>query len=157
MTDLAASTPAIPGSPSIDAVRAAFGRDALGLEPMGSRVTCDPAPTGTDEDWLMLVRGDPQPRMAALGMDQDGSPEFYTGTDAGGFRSWRSGDLNVVTTRDEEFFNRFMTATHLARRFNLLVKADRIALFQAVLYGVRAANLEERPQAQPIGEDRRTS
>ena len=31
--------------------------------------------------------------------------------------------------------DRFMVATRLAKRFNLQAKADRVALFQAVLYG----------------------
>lgn len=33
------------------------------------------------------------------------------------------------------------SATALAKRFSLLNKADRIALFKAVLYGVSADNL----------------
>ena len=118
---------------------------AIAIEPVGSRVTCSPPPDDTDEDWLLLVQSDPSTRFAALGFGQDGSPEFYTGNDEGGFRSWRKGDLNVVTTQDPEFFERFLLATHLAKRFNLLVKADRIALFQAVLYGVRIDRLEEAP------------
>ena len=76
------------------------------------------------------------------GFTQDGSPEFYTGNDNGGFRSFRKGDMNIITTESMEFFDRFMTATALAKRFNLLEKADRIALFQAVLYGVDADALE---------------
>ena len=115
---------------------------ALRAIPVGSRVTCDPPPTNTDEDWLCLMAGDPTERMGAAGFKQDGSPEFYTGNDNGGFRSWRKGDLNIVTTESQEFFDRFETATHLAKRFNLLIKSDRIALFQAVLYGVHWHNVE---------------
>ncbi|WP_181950862.1 hypothetical protein [Aurantiacibacter spongiae] len=81
--------------------------------------------------------------MSEQGFTQDGSPEFYTGNDNGGFRSWRRGDLNIVTTTSSEFYDRFETATELAKRFNLLDKADRIALFQAVLYGVPWHNLQQ--------------
>jgi hypothetical protein len=109
---------------------------------VGSRVTCNPPPTDTDEDWLVLVFDRADDKLAEAGFTQDGSPEFYTGNDNGGFRSWRRGDLNIVTTESAEFFDRFTTATDLAKRFNLLRKADRIALFQAVLYGVHAENLE---------------
>jgi hypothetical protein len=130
------------GGDRIDALVKALGDVVYALEPMGSRVTCDPAPTDTDEDWLMLVASDPAARMHELGFTQDGSPEFYTGNDKGGFRSWRRDDLNVVTTPDGEFYGRFMTATHLAKRFNLLDKGDRIALFQAVLYNVDVRNLQ---------------
>lgn len=116
------------------------GRLAL---PVGSRVTCSPPPTDTDEDWLVLTPRDAAESLIDAGFTQDGSPQFYTGNDNGGFRSWRRGDLNIVTTQDAVFFDRFQTATALAKRFNLLVKADRIALFQAVLYGVAAHNLQE--------------
>lgn len=110
--------------------------------PVGSRVTCNPPPVDTDEDWLCLVWNDPSNRMQAEGFKQDGSPQFYTGNDNGGFRSWRRDEVNIVTTQDEAFARKFMAATELARRFNLLKKADRIALFQAVLYGVGAENLQ---------------
>lgn len=110
--------------------------------PTGSRVICDPAPIDTDEDWVALVGADPCARMAEAGFKQDGSPEFYTGNDNGGFRSWRKGDLNIITTESKEFFYLFETATLLAKRFNLRQKSDRIALFQAVLYSVRWENLQ---------------
>lgn len=111
--------------------------------PVGSRVTCNPPPVDTDEDWLVLTFGDVAEKMREAGFSQDGSPQFYTGNDNGGFRSWRHGDINVVTTESQEFYERFITATDLAKRFNLLAKADRIALFQAVLYGVDARNLQQ--------------
>ena len=117
---------------------------ALGctIRRVGSRVTCNPAPTDTDEDFLALVPFDVTSFMAQDGFTQEGEPQFYTGNDNGGFRSFRKGTMNIVTTESEEFFDRFMTATALAKRFNLLAKADRIALFQAVLYGVNAEDLE---------------
>jgi len=122
-------------------------RDLLGPSmdnaiPVGSRVTCDPAPSGTDEDWLVLASPRAGDKLQEAGFSQDGSPQFYTGNDNGGFRSWRRGDLNVITTESREFFDRFETASDLAKRFNLLAKPDRIALFQAVLYGVHWHNLE---------------
>ena len=117
---------------------------ALGctIRRVGSRVTCNPVPVGTDEDFLALVPFNVTKLMKEDGFTQDGSPEFYTGNDNGGFRSFRKGDMNIITTESTEFFDRFMTATALAKRFNLLEKADRIALFQAVLYGVDADALE---------------
>lgn len=136
-------SPSFPGvNPEIVA---SFGGKLLDAKPVGSRVTCNPAPTDTDEDWLVITMEDPEADLVEAGFTQDGSPEFYTGNDAGGFRSWRKGDLNIVTTQSSEFFDRFMTATYLAKRFNLLRKEDRIALFQAVLYGVRTNNLEPEP------------
>jgi len=130
--------------------------------PIGSRITCDPAPQDTDEDWLLLIAAPAKDDASALvnenahdvlraaGFTQDGQPDFYTGKDEGEFRSWRLGELNVVTTPSGEFYERFMTATHLAKRFNLLDKSDRIALFQVILYGVSVENLKERERSTVI-------
>ena len=112
------------------------------IRAVGSRVTCNPAPQNTDEDYLVLADDDTHSTLALAGFTQDGQPEFYTGNDNGGFQSFRRGTVNVIATRDIEFFDRFITATELAKRFNLLNKSDRIALFQAVLYGVNADCLE---------------
>jgi hypothetical protein len=109
----------------------------------GSRYICNPPVFGTDEDFIVLMRGDPAARLLDIGFKQDGSPQFYTGNDNGGFRSYRRGSENLIVTSEQEFFDKFVCATELAKRFNLKSKPDRIALFQAVLYGVEAFNLEQ--------------
>ena len=110
---------------------------------VGSRVTCDPAPLDTDEDWLILCP-DPDASKDHLvnnsGFVIEGNPQFYTGNDNGQFQSYRLGDINAIVTPSDEFYELFLTATELAKRFNLLEKDDRIALFQAVLYGVQVHN-----------------
>lgn len=104
------------------------------FEPVGSRVTCSPPPLDTDEDFLALVKDDDEAWAELLSMG------FETGTDrdydgmASNFISFKRGQTNVIVTEDEEWFKRFMAASHVAKRLNLLKKADRIALFQAVLY-----------------------
>ena len=113
------------------------------LAPTGSRYICEPPPKDTDEDWILLTWEDPTSEMVEGGFSQDGSPGFYTGNDNGGFRSWRNGDLNLVTTQDEDFYKRFVSATEIAKRLNLTEKADRIALFQCCLYGVADHHLEK--------------
>ena len=120
-----------------------WAKDYWAVIPVGSRVTCDPPPSDTDEDFLVFDQdGSAIEHLEAHGFQSEGNPEFYTGNDNGEFRSLRRGDTNVIVTPDREFFERFRTATELAKRFNLLEKSDRIALFQAVLYGVNATNLE---------------
>ena len=113
----------------------------------GSRVICNPPPMNTDEDFIAFVSDDAKAQniMRHLGYSLEGTPEFYTGNDNGGFRSYRKGDVNVITTPDWDFYKMFKTATKLATRFNLIDKEDRIALFQAVLYGVDSEDL-----AQPV-------
>lgn len=50
------------------------------------------------------------------------------------FTSYRLGELNVIATDKPKFYDDFLLATRLAKRFNLLDKKDRVALFQAILY-----------------------
>lgn len=105
---------------------------------VGSRETCNPAPVDTDEDWLILVKGgcaDIADKLHRAGFKEEGDPDFYEGLEEGGFISWRLGDLNIIVTHNFEFYNKFLTATALAKHFNLLKKQDRIMLFQGVLYG----------------------
>lgn len=124
-----------------------LGHALLRFNVVGSRVTCNPPPVNTDQDYLALVVGDPYQAMTEAGFTQDGSPEFYTGNDKGGFRSWRRGNVNIITTEDSVFYDKFMKATYLAKRLNLLDKADRIALFQVILYDVAVECLE--PESYP--------
>ena len=102
------------------------------VSPVGSRETCDPKPTDTDDDRLVLVR-DLQTFVGSLtqaGFTVGGS--FICEQD---FASLRRDKINIIATEKEEFYRRFMAATRVAKRFNFLKKADRITLFQAVLYG----------------------
>lgn len=126
-------------------IRRLMGSEAR-IAQVGSRITCNPAPSDTDEDWLVyedMFIGDPfTDKLTQAGFTLEGAPRFYTGSDRGGFRSWRRGNLNIITTRDKEFFDKFLRATALAKRFNLMEKRDRIALFQVVLYDVNPENLE---------------
>lgn len=112
-------------------------------EPTGSRVICNPPPMDTDQDFIALTYDDAttRERMECMGYTIEGSPEFYTGNDHGGFRSYRKGEVNVIITPDPKFYDLFRSATELARRFNLTSKPDRIALFQVVLYGVKPESL----------------
>jgi hypothetical protein len=109
---------------------------------VGSRVTCQPPPTDTDIDVLVLVPRGPIHRIMQIdGWKKDGTkfeavnyvkkqngyPNYFT--------SYRKDDVNLIITRHERFYHLFSLATDLAQRLNLLKKPDRIALFQAVLYG----------------------
>tara|TARA_R110002153_G_scaffold249706_1_gene406176 strand:- start:387 stop:677 length:291 start_codon:yes stop_codon:yes gene_type:complete len=88
----------------------------------------------TDEDFLALVPDEDAAWEHLLGMG------FETGTDAdydgmaSNFISFKRGATNVIVTADADWFCKFMAASHVAKRLNLLKKADRIAVFQAVLY-----------------------
>lgn len=111
---------------------------AIFIEPVGSRITCDPPVMNTDEDFLILIKEkDYQSVIYQLGTDGyslDNPSEHYR-PENNQFNSWRCREENLIITSDFLFFRRFMAATAVAKKLNLLEKADRKMLFQAVLYG----------------------
>lgn len=108
---------------------------------VGSRVTCNPPPTDTDQDWLVLVD--------EKDFDQFAQSLIQSGWEVGGslipndanylppsqrFNSFTMGVDNIIATASTEFHDRFLSASATAKLLNLLKKEDRIALFQSVLY-----------------------
>lgn len=111
---------------------------------VGSRVTCSPAPTDTDQDVLVLTDAELwAAHLATLllteGFEKGGSDcgdvTGYMAQTPLSFQSFTLGELNLIVTFDPEFYRRFMAATGVAKVLNLLDKQDRVMLFQAVLYG----------------------
>ena len=111
------------------------------VTPVGSRVTCNPPPVDTDLDLLVLVDEDSLTDAFAmlrlLDFNHDGSEisdklDFVPDS---AFASYSRGEVNVIITSDEDVHRRFLAASSVAKRLNLLRKEDRVALFQAVLYG----------------------
>lgn len=116
----------------------------LKFELVGSRVTCDPAPTDTDQDVLVLVDLNTwglhlEPLLVTEGFEKGGSDcgdvAGYIGNVPLSFQSFMFGELNLIVTFDPEFYRRFMAATQVSKSLNLLDKSERVMLFQAVLYG----------------------
>lgn len=118
------------------------------VDPCGSRVTCSPPPADTDRDFLVMI---PQEYDVAhvitvlsdAGFAWEGSEHYRDA--AGSFMSWRRDDLNLIVTSNAEFATRHRAATGVCKRLNLLDKGDRVALFQAVLYGTLVG------EALPVG------
>lgn len=114
----------------------------LGVEitPCGSRVTCDPPPTDTDEDYLLLV---PPGREIRRRIDRYLTSErFFAESNVyvnqpseNAFQSWRREPVNLIVTCDPEFARRHKAATAECKRWNVARKIDRVAIFQWILYG----------------------
>lgn len=109
---------------------------------VGSKVTCNPPPTDTDLDVLVLIKdtnfwsyihhlGDQGFQLG--GSDVVPAEEEYL-KEWDGFQSYKRGEINLIITTSEEFFDKFMEATAIAKEKNLLKKEDRVALFQKILY-----------------------
>ena len=100
---------------------------------VGSRITCDPPPTDTDQDILVYVPDISQwmelwDVLEDLGWEWEGANYC-----ALPFDSWRKGEYNLILTRYEEWFNNFMTATAQCKKDNILDKAARVAVFDSIL------------------------
>lgn len=114
---------------------------AILSQAVGSQVTCIPAPplSLSDIDYIVLVENlctfieTAQDSGFLLGGSLPTDPEYPTRPHEQ-FASVTFKCYNLIVTASTVFFDRFILATHLCKRFNLLDKADRIALFQAVLY-----------------------
>lgn len=121
---------------------------AKSFELVGSRVTCNPAPTDTDQDVLVYVLEEDFEDIACMltdqGFDVSGSVPANFQIDAeNAFQSWKLGELNLIFTANNMFYERFLAASCVAKRLNLLEKSDRIAVFQAVLYGNKCEMKDE--------------
>lgn len=105
----------------------------------GSRVMCRPAPTDTDDDYVLLLHGDLDMinlgfKLADDGWRLGGSGAIHNhGVNV--FQSWKKGELNVIITHNLEWFSKMRTATKVCAVLNEMDKARRIMIFQAVVYG----------------------
>jgi hypothetical protein len=125
-----------------DPVFAAIEPFIEAIRPVGSRVTCVPAPINTDADFLILPKDGRFMSVVGTilnaGFERGGStiPDDGNRTDPSDrFVSFKKDDLNLIVVNSRPFFERFLAATSVAKRLNILAKPDRIVLFQAVLYG----------------------
>lgn len=99
----------------------------------GSRVICNPPPTDTDNDTIVLVNGalDWQKLLEDEGWVRDGK-DAYSGEE---FVSYRKGDDNYICTESDWMFACYCIATVCAQEMNLLKKEDRIRVFETARYG----------------------
>lgn len=130
---------------------------------VGSRVTCNPPVVGTDQDVLVLVKH--------IEASEINNPEFSSddwaevdamhhelrsggwviggsGAQDDDFESWTNGDVNLILTASEKFYNLFVAATAVCKRLNILDKEDRKAVFRAVLYTECCMPLNERGEEE---------
>lgn len=107
-----------------------------GIYQTGSTVICNPPVIDTDEDYIILTKDLKKLheflRFHLFDFTSEDKEEYELYGE--GFNCYRKGKLNLIVTEDEEFYIKFVRATRLAKKLNLLKKEDRITLFQDILY-----------------------
>ena len=115
-----------------------------GYSPTGSYYICTPPVENTDRDFIVLVESYRYNAVLwsilsgeswELGGSEISPAEYKLISGEYGFASWKKGNVNLIITTSEDFYNKFVHATEIAKKQNLLNKEDRVALFQKILYG----------------------
>ena len=107
------------------------------MVPVGSRRTCNPPPTDTDDDYLVLCEDMNQTArsLKELGFEPPENIEEYIALHNCNFISLRFGELNFIVTDDVQWFDKFLTASYFAKKYNVTNKVERIELFDSVMRG----------------------
>ncbi len=108
---------------------------AIDWRPTGSRYICDPPVLDTDQDWIVFVNSLTS-FAVALGKAVPGFEEGESCAECPSFISIRlPPDVNLIATDRWWFYQKYVVATEVAKRLNLLRKPDRILLFDSVIFG----------------------
>lgn len=104
--------------------------------PTGSRYICNPPPTDTDNDTVVLVKSLHE---SAGELTRDG---WTIDGNYGPDEEWISLKKeidgvkeNYIMMQNLERYGKWVTATELAKKLNLLEKTDRIAVFDVIVGG----------------------
>lgn len=132
-----------------------FALNAFGcnVRACGSRVTNNPVPEGADHDFVVLVPhaafAQTVEYLAQQGYESESNEYTPNAPGPEEFKSWRLyqpshggkvDSINLLLVTGVEFFRKHGVATNLLKRLNLPNKDDRIAVCQAVLYGLNWPN-----------------
>lgn len=101
---------------------------------VGSRVTCDPAPTDTDRDIIVMCCKGELYELAERIMQAGGTPcgEDYHDPE-NMLHPYRLEGDNYLLTESPEYFHRFIAVSEFCKAQNFMDKAVRKALFQAAM------------------------
>lgn len=100
----------------------------LDIYPTGSRYTCTPPVTDTDQDWVLLPTSATYAALDSEGFVLRGYKDKY-----GTASDYCKGDINIILVENRDKFNKWVLATEAARKLNLQTRAERCALFRVIL------------------------
>ena len=104
----------------------------------GSQEICNPPPKYSDIDYICIAGAELEEQcdfLQQFGWTYEGDKPYPGGGNPSPFRSFRKGQFNLIVTEDDEFYHKFVLATRVAKKINLLSKEHRIDVFRAILYG----------------------
>lgn len=108
-----------------------------GIYQTGSSVICNPPVTDTDVDFIISTAEETKLHKFLLsqGFKQSWEDEEEYDMESEGFTCYRKSNINLIVTTNYNWYLKWVEATKLAKKLNLLKKEDRIILFKYVLYG----------------------
>ena len=114
--------------------------DFISSWPTGSRYICNPAPTDTDNDTVVLVEDLEKAKTALVSFGWTVSGEGYGSVknDDGWFSAKKEIDgvlENLIVMHEQDKFAKWINATELSKKLNLVNKQDRITVFSFVVDG----------------------
>ncbi len=108
-----------------------------GIYQTGSSVICDPPVTDTDIDYVIYTNEEVKldTFLKCEGFTKSCADEEEYDLEEEGFTCYRRENINLIIINERSWYRKWVLATKVARKLNLKVKADRVMLFRAILYG----------------------
>ena len=105
--------------------------------PTGSRYICDPPPTDTDNDTIVLVEDGVAFDSILMTNGWEFGGSFFEGDQWYSYKKLVNGVIeNLIITEKHDLFARWKLATEVSKKLNLVDKRDRIIVFQLIVDGV---------------------
>ena len=98
----------------------------------GSREICSPPVMDTDIDYCIICKSYSDLFYFQVSLDDAGYSVLGRKYPNSSSCVFRKGNEDLILFREEIDFRRWKVATQLAKRFNLVEKEDRVALFSAL-------------------------
>jgi hypothetical protein len=107
-----------------------------GIHQTGSSIICNPPVIDTDIDFVISTEKEDELHRFLIvnGFNRSSSDEEEYDLVVEGFSCYRKDNINLIITTDHSWYKKWVNATKIAKKLNLLKKADRIVLFKFVLY-----------------------
>jgi hypothetical protein len=107
-----------------------------GIYQTGSSVICSPPVLDTDIDFVICTTsyGKLYNFLKDHEFQRSCVEEEEYDLESEEFECYRKGNINFIVTEDYEWYKKWVFATKVAKKLNLLKKEDRITLFKAILY-----------------------